>query len=266
MNNLHRDLAPVTTAAWEQIDQQVTRTFTTNSAARRVVDVIDAEATTAAVGTGHLRPVQTLDEHVQAHQRLAAPVIELRIEFTLDRSDIDDVERGGQDGNWTPAADAAVALAGAEDRAILEGFSAAHIVGILGAAGDRAVERPDRVDEYPAAVARALTSLRHTGVGGPYALLLGDNDFIAASATTEHGFPVADHLRRLLDGDVLRAPTLSSPIVLTTRGGDFAMHLVQDVSVGYLDHTPTTVRLYLQEAFTFLDATSEAAVALASGS
>ncbi|MDX6239285.1 MAG: hypothetical protein QOG10_4100 [Kribbellaceae bacterium] len=52
------------------------------------------------------------------------------------------------------------------------------------------------------------------------------------------------------------APTLS----------DFAMHLVQDVSVGYLDHTPTTVRLYLQEAFAFLDATSEAAVALTSSS
>jgi uncharacterized linocin/CFP29 family protein len=51
--------------------------------------------------------------------------------------------------------------------------------------------------------------------------------------------------------------------VLTTRGGDFDLHLGQDVSIGYLSHTDSVVRLYLQETLTFLLPTSEAAVALA---
>ena len=34
------------------------------------------------------------------------------------------------------------------------------------------------------------------------------------------------------------------------------------LSIGYLSHTDTTVRLYLQESFTFLMLTAEAAVAL----
>jgi len=49
---------------------------------------------------------------------------------------------------------------------------------------------------------------------------------------------------------------------VTTRGGDFELHIGQDVSIGYLSHTDDTVRLYLQETFTFLLLTTEAAVAL----
>jgi uncharacterized linocin/CFP29 family protein len=50
--------------------------------------------------------------------------------------------------------------------------------------------------------------------------------------------------------------------VLTTRGGDFELHIGQDVSIGYLNHNDTAVRLYLQETFTFLLLTTEASVAL----
>jgi uncharacterized linocin/CFP29 family protein len=50
---------------------------------------------------------------------------------------------------------------------------------------------------------------------------------------------------------------------VTTRGGDFELHIGQDVSIGYLSHTDALVRLYLQETFTFLLLTTEASVALA---
>ena len=57
-------------------------------------------------------------------------------------------------------------------------------------------------------------------------------------------------------------PQLRAPSVVTTRGGDFDLHLGQDASIGYLSHTDTVVRLYLQETFTFFYLTSESAVAL----
>jgi uncharacterized linocin/CFP29 family protein len=50
--------------------------------------------------------------------------------------------------------------------------------------------------------------------------------------------------------------------VLSTRGGDFEINLGYDVSIGYLSHTDTTVRLYLEEVLTFRVLTSEASVAL----
>jgi uncharacterized linocin/CFP29 family protein len=61
---------------------------------------------------------------------------------------------------------------------------------------------------------------------------------------------------------VIWAPALEGGSVLSTRGGDFELHVGQDVSIGYLSHTDETVRLYLQETFTFLLLTSEASVAV----
>ena len=39
MNNLYRDLAPITEAAWDEIEEEATRTFKRHIAGRRVVDV-----------------------------------------------------------------------------------------------------------------------------------------------------------------------------------------------------------------------------------
>ena len=39
MNNLYRDLAPITEAAWDEIETEATRTFKRHIAGRRVVDV-----------------------------------------------------------------------------------------------------------------------------------------------------------------------------------------------------------------------------------
>lgn len=59
------------------------------------------------------------------------------------------------------------------------------------------------------------------------------------------------------------APAIAGAFVMTTRGGDFDLHIGQDVSIGYSSHTDSAVRLYLQQTFTFLLRTTEAAVALA---
>ena len=72
-----------------------------------------------------------------------------------------------------------------------------------------------------------------------------------------------EHVRKLVKDEIIWAPAVAGAFVLTTRGGDFDLHIGQDVSIGYSSHTDSTVRLYLQETFTFLLLTTEAAVALA---
>ena len=67
----------------------------------------------------------------------------------------------------------------------------------------------------------------------------------------------------MLDGELIWAPAITGAVVLTMRGGDFVLHLGQDLSIGYLSHTESEVILYLQESLTFQLLTGEAAVALA---
>ena len=56
MNNLHRELAPISDAAWAQIEEETTRTLKRILAGRRVVDVEGpGGAALSAIGTGHLK-------------------------------------------------------------------------------------------------------------------------------------------------------------------------------------------------------------------
>jgi len=112
-------------------------------------------------------------------------------------------------------------------------------------------------------VAQALSQLRLVGVNGPYSVMLGAREYTALAETRDHGYPVLEHIQRIVDGKLIWAPAIEGACVLTTRGGDFELNLGQDVSIGYLSHTDTTVRLYLQETMTFRVLTTEASVVLA---
>ena len=72
-----------------------------------------------------------------------------------------------------------------------------------------------------------------------------------------------EHIKHIVDGNIIWAPAIEGAFVLTTRGGDFELNIGQDVSIGYLSHTDSTVMLYLQETFTSRVLTSEASVVLA---
>lgn len=263
MNNLHRELAPISDAAWAQIQEEITRTFKRYLAGRRVVDVKGpAGSTLAGVGTGHLRSIPSSWEGVQARQREAKALVELRVPFELSRSAIDDVERGANDSDWQPAKDAARQIAFAEDGAVFEGYGDAGIVGIRQGTSNPQMSLSSDVREYPYVIAQGLSQLRLVGVNGPYSVLLGAEAYTALAETSDHGYPVLEHVKRLVDDKIIWAPAIDGAFVLTTRGGDFELHMGQELSVGYLSHTDTTVRLYLQETFTFLLLTTEASVAL----
>lgn len=263
MNNLHRELAPISESAWAQIEQETARTFKRYLAARRVVDVQGPKgAALSAIGTGHLHQIESPKEGVLARQRGVKALVELRVPFELDRQAIDDVERGASDSDWQPAKDAARQLAFAEDGAVFEGYGTAGIVGIRQGTSNPAISLPSEVRNYPDAVAQGVNQLKMAGVNGPYAVMLGAAAYTALAGASDHGYPVMEHVKRLVDDKVIWAPAIEGALVLTTRGGDFELDIGQDVSIGYLSHTDASVRLYLQESFTFLLLTAEAAVTM----
>ncbi|MCC8945253.1 putative linocin/CFP29 family protein [Bradyrhizobium sp. USDA 4501] len=264
MNNLHRQLAPISDAAWAQIEEEASRTLKRHLAGRRVVDVPEAKGSGfSAVGTGHVKQLPAPGEGMMAQQREARALVELRVPFQLSRQQIDDVERGALDADWTRVKDAARRIAFAEDRAIFDGYAAAGIEGIRQASSNAGCILPTNAKAYPSAVAQAVSELRLAGCNGPYALVLGAEAYTGASGGSDEGYPVFHHLERIVDGGVVWAPAISGAFVLTTRGGDFELDIGQDLSIGYLNHTDTTVDLYFQEAFTFRVLTTEASVVLA---
>ncbi len=267
MNNLHRELGPISDAAWAQIEEETTRTLKRYLAGRRVVDVPSPGGLALpGVATGHLLSITPPAEDIIASQREIKALVELRVPFELSRQAIDDVERGSDDSDWQPAKDAAKKIAYAEDRAIFFGYREANIRGIREGTSNPIEALPADVRDYPDAVAHALSQLRLVGVNGPYSVLLGAKEYTELAETRDHGYPVLEHVNRIVDGNLIWAPAIDGAFVLTTRGGDFELNIGQDVSIGYLSHTDAAVRLYLQETFTFRVLTSEASIALSPSS
>ncbi|WP_033826025.1 family 1 encapsulin nanocompartment shell protein [Kitasatospora sp. MBT63] len=261
MDNLHRELAPISAAAWADLEEEARRTFTRHVAARRLVDVPEpAGPELAAVNTGHLDDIETPAAGVRARLRRTRPVVELRVPFTVDRLQVDAVARGAQDADWGPVKEAAQRMAFAEDRAVFEGYPAAGITGLRGASSNPALTLPADPRDYPDVVSRAVSELRLAGVGGAYTLALSADAYTAVSETSDHGYPIHEHLRRLLDGEIVWAPAIDGAFLLSTRGGDFTLQLGQDLSIGYLAHDTDRIELYFQETLTFLVHTDEAVV------
>ena len=265
-NNLHRELAPVSDAAWVEIEQEARRTFTRDVAGRRVVDLVGPSGPElSAVGTGHVEAVEFGAEGVIARRRQAQPVIELRVPFSVTRQAVDDVERGAKDSDWQPVKDAAKQIAFAEDSLVFHGSGPAGILGLAPSSSNESLPLPGDARNLPDTVAQGLRALRLAGVDGPYSLLLSADLYTAVAETTDHGYPIRDHLARLLhDGEIIWAPALDGALLVSTRGGDYELHLGQDLSIGYLSHDAERVELYLQESLTFLALTAESSVVLTS--
>ena len=105
-----------------------------------------------------------------------------------------------------PVRDAARDLALAEDRAIFEGYAAAGIKGIReDALGP--IKLPEDVVDLPETLAEALSKLKMESVDHPYSVAVSADLYNAISETSNHGYPVREHLQRqLVEGDILWAP------------------------------------------------------------
>ena len=264
MNDLHRELAPVSEAAWAQIDEEAKRALKTTLAARKLVDFTGPLGWDAsAVSQGRTETLEwTPAESIEARLRKVLPLLELRVPFDVPRAELESIGRGAKDPELDPVRQAARAAALAEDRAVFYGYGAAGIRGIAEASAESRSTLSDDYGAYPGSVAEATHKLRSAGVDGPYAIALGPRCYTGLTKTTIGGYPVIEHVRRLLDGPIVWAPGVDGAVVMSLRGGDFELVVGQDFSIGYLSHDDQSVRLYVQESFTFRVLSPEAAIPL----
>lgn len=265
MNHLFRDLAPISNAAWAEIDDEARRHLSHFMAARKIVDFV------GPLGWGHsavsLGRIGAKDDApfggVTAAQRQVLPMVELHRPLVLERSELEEVDRGASDADLDPLDEACRDLAVAEDQLVFAGYPSAGITGIGEASPHDAIELDEQFDRYPTHVAHAVSVLKNAGVAGPYAIALGPRCYRGVIETTERGgYPILEHLRLILGGPVVWAPAVDGAIVVSQRGGDFTLTVGQDASIAYKSHDAESVTLELQESVAFQAVGPEAAVAL----
>ncbi len=267
MNHLLRHLAPISDSGWELLDAEARERLGPSLAARRLVDFGGPRGWRhSATNLGRIGEVEPpAADGVSAAQRRVLPLVELRAEFTVSRAELADNDRGAVDADLESLDDAAQRIAIAENVAVFHGWAKAGIIGIAEASPVKARPLGDGAEGYPRSVANAVEALREVGVEGPYGLALGPDEYTRVIETAEHGgYPLFDHLAKILEGPIVWAPGVKGAVVLSLRGGDFLYESGQDLAIGYSHHDAETVHLYLEESFSFVVATPEAAAPLSS--
>jgi uncharacterized linocin/CFP29 family protein len=263
-NHLLRAHAPITDGGWSLLDDEARERLAPALAARKLVDFSGPLGWQHSATTlGRVAALaQAPCEGVSGAARRVLPLVELRAPFALSRAQLRDADRGAEDADLQELDRAAHQIALAENKAVFHGWPDA-ITGIAESSTHEPIALGAAADEYPRPVAAAVERLLCEGIGGPYGMALGREQYRLVVQTAERGgYPLLDHLRKILDGPVVWAPGVQGAIVLSLRGGDFLFESGQDLSIGYESHDAEVVRLYLEESFSFRVATAEAAVAL----
>jgi uncharacterized linocin/CFP29 family protein len=264
MNHLLRQHAPISDSGWEVLDEEARQRLEPALAARKLVDFSGPHGWEySATNLGRVAPVASAPgDGVSGLQRRVLPLVEVRTDFAISRAELRDIDRGADDTDLEALDRAAHEIAVAENVAVFHGWHGA-MAGIGESSPHDTVSLGETAEGYPRQVAGAVEKLLCNGVGGPYGLALGRHQYRRVVETAEHGgYPLFDHLRRILDGPIVWAPGVEGAVVLSLRGKDFIFESGQDLSIGYDSHDGDVVRLYIEESFSFHIATPEAAVSL----
>jgi uncharacterized linocin/CFP29 family protein len=265
MNHLFRELAPISDAAWTEIETEAQRSLKNFLGARQLVDFTGPHGWAAsAIALGTIESLKTSPaKGVEGARRQVQPYVELRARFAMQRAELDAVDRGHTSPDLDPVVDAARRIASAEDKAVFHGYDAAGMRGIAEVSPHEPVELGDRFAEYPRWVAMGVARLRDAGVEGPYGVALGPRCYAGILETTEDGgYPILERLRLILGGPVVYAPAVDGAIVVSLRGEDFELSCGQDLSIGFERSDAEQVWLYLEESLVFHAHSPEAAVRL----
>jgi uncharacterized linocin/CFP29 family protein len=264
MDHLYRDLAPISEAAWSQIEDEATSRLVTHLAARKLVDLSGPHGWGhSSTDLGRVSEVPGPAEGVSATQRRVLPLVELRAEFSVARTELDDADRGAGNIELRELDEAVRQIALAENVSVFHGYAAAGMLGITESSSHPPIDVDADVEQYPRVVAQATDVLRRSGIGGPYGLAISPDIYTRIVETDEHGGHLLfDHLRDILGGPLVWAPGVQGGVVLSLRGGDFVLDCGQDLSVGYRAHDADVVHLYVEESFSFRVVEPDAAVVL----
>lgn len=265
MDLLKRELAPITSEAWRQIDEEARRVLELHLAGRKLVDFSGPHGwQLSAVNSGRLEHIEKGPvEHVGHAIRVVRPLVELRSPIVLPILELDYAARGANDLDLDPVIATAERVAHAEDGAIFHGFKEGKIAGIVDSSPHPPIDVAASLD-WPRALTAAKEVLRLAGVNGPYALAAGLDAYTELLATGDDGYPLRKRVEEnILDSPIVWAPALrGGAVLMSTRGGDYELTVGQDLSIGYAGSDRKTVELYLTESFTFRVLEDKAAIFL----
>ena len=250
MDMLKRELAPLSTRVWEEIEERAAQVLRSRLSARKVVHVEGPLGWNhTAVAEGRLDLVDDSGD-VKAGVYRVAPLSEARVRFSLNRWEMDNLNRGAKDIDLDALDAAAEKIADFEEKAIYHGFKAGGIVGLSEAAAHKPVVFGKDGSSIMESVSVALVTLRASHAQGPCSLVVGTKAWLALNKEVQ-GIPLTERIERLIGGKVVHSLAIDGAYLLPYNDQNLELTIGQDFAIGYETHDTKEVTLFLTESFTF---------------
>ena len=245
-------MAPISEAAWDEIDSTARQCFETTLSVRRFADVVGPRGIEySAVPTGRLEmPGSQPASGARYGVTRTLPMLEVRVPFELSLWELDNISRGARDIDLEPLETAAWEAARFEEETVYKGLADTGISALKDASKHDEVPFGKDMTNMIPGVASAVTQLRKSMIEGPYALIVTEpvwNHLLSAV----NGRPLKHHVEYILNGPVIFSPFIDQSMLVSVRGGDLELVLGQDLSIGYDSHTSDSVKLFFTESFSF---------------
>ncbi|HEY8362805.1 MAG TPA: family 1 encapsulin nanocompartment shell protein [Tissierellaceae bacterium] len=247
---LYKELAPISSSAWEEIEERAKEVLKSYLSARKIVRVNGPKGLDFNVITeGRLNPVKNRG-NVGFSTYKVQPLTECRVEFEMDRWELDNVERGAQDVDYEPLENAAKEIALFEENAIYNGLEEGFIKGI-----DNVVQTPpiplgNDPNSIMEAIAKGIIELRKNYQVGPFSLVVGEEAY-KRIISKETAYPLDKRIEKLIDGKIVFSHVVNGAYLLPYNHEDLELTIGRDFSIGYQYHTNDKVRFFITESFTF---------------
>jgi len=250
MDILKKELAPLSTRVWEEIESRAAEILRSRLSARKVVRVDGPKGWNfTAVPEGRLDLVDDTGD-VKAGVYRVAPLSEARVRFSLNRWEMDNLNRGAKDIDLHSLDAAVEKIADFEEKAIYHGFKAGGIVGLSEAAAHKPVVFGKDGSSIMESVSVALITLRASHAQGPCTLVVGTKAWMALNKEIQ-GIPLVERIERLIGGSVVHSLAIDGAFLLPYDNENLELTVGQDFAIGYESHDTKDVTLFLTESFTF---------------
>lgn len=250
MDMLKKELAPLSSHAWEEIESRATEVLRSRLSARKVVKVVGPLGWNhTAVTEGRLDLVDEKGD-VKVGVYKIAPLCEARVRFKLNRWEMDNLNRGAKDLDLDALDAAAEKIADFEEQAVYNGYKEGGIVGLAEASNHKPIDFGNDGSSIMEAVSTALVTLRTSFTSGTISLVVGTKAYLALNKVIQ-GTPLLERIERLIGGKVIHSFAVDGAFLLPYDDENLELTIGQDFAVGYEFHDSQEVTLFITESFTF---------------
>ncbi len=247
---LYRNMAPISQDVWEEIDERAAEVLKSYLSARRVVHVVGPKGLDYnAIPEGRLTNLGE-EEGVSYGNYQVVPLTESRIEFEMDRWELDNLARGSKDIDYEPLEEAMKKIALFEERAIFDGLDKAIIEGLDSEKSGKELDFGSDAKAIMDSITQGIIKLREAYVNAPYTLVVSPEAY-KRILSEETGYPLDERIEELIKGKIVLNQAIEGAYLLPYDNEDLELTIGRDFSIGYQNHTNKTVRFFVKESFTF---------------